>query len=413
MPGITNGDFAGKNYRISVNRLLVQAKVGCAKEMDFNFKIRKQCIETAARWGFLTTPHGEIETPVFMPVGTQATVKTMTPEELADLGASIILGNTYHLYLRPGADIVQDAGGLHQFMNWPKAILTDSGGFQVFSLGEMRKIEEDGVTFRSHLDGSTHFLSPERATEIQMALGADIIMAFDECTPYPCSYDYAKASLERTTRWASRCQQAHTRKDQVLFGIVQGGMFPELRQQSAKELTALDFWGYGIGGLSVGEPKSLMYEMLEHTVPLLPQEKPHYLMGVGSPDCLVEGVSRGIDMFDCVLPTRIARNGTVMTPRGKLVIRNAVYARDYQPIDADCGCYTCRNYTRAYLRHLIKANEILGHRLTTIHNLHYLLNLMRQIREALKEERFPAFRQQFWEQYPAETKQEEEERSDG
>lgn len=385
--------------------------------MDFNFEIRKECAGTAARRGCLYTPHGKIETPVFMPVGTQATVKTMTPEELASLGASIILSNTYHLYLRPGADIVREAGGLHRFMHWPRAILTDSGGFQVFSLGEMRKIEEAGVTFRSHLDGSTHFLGPEGAMEIQMALGADIVMAFDECTPYPCSYAYAQNSLERTSRWARRCQQAHTRKDQVLFGIVQGGMFPALRRQSARELTALNFWGYGIGGLSVGEPKSLMYEMLEETVPLLPRSKPRYLMGVGSPDCLVEGVSRGIDMFDCVLPTRIARNGTVMTSRGNLVIRNAIYARDYQPVDAECSCYTCQNYTRAYLRHLIKANEILGHRLTTIHNLHYLLNLMQEIRKALEEERFPAFRRQFWEQYPAKTKpkpiEEEEDRSDG
>jgi len=381
--------------------------------MGLNFKLIKQCAETNARLGCLSTPHGEIDTPIFMPVGTQATVKTMAPEEVAELGASIILSNTYHLYLRPGADIVQEAGGLHQFMNWKKAILTDSGGFQVFSLGDLRKIEEEGVTFRSHLDGSTHFLSPEKAVQIQMALGADIIMAFDECTPYPCSFEYAKASLERTTRWAIRCQKAHTREDQALFGIVQGGVFPQLRKQSAEELAELDFPGYAIGGLSVGEPKSLMYEMLEHTVPLLPRERPHYLMGVGSPDCLVEGVSRGIDMFDCVLPTRIARNGTVLTPRGKLVIRNAVYARDFQPIDSECACYTCRNYTRAYVRHLIKANEVLGLRLTTIHNLYYLLNLMRKIREALKEDRFPALRKEFWDQYPSKDNSEEEARCDG
>jgi queuine tRNA-ribosyltransferase len=324
----------------------------------------------------------------------------MAPEEVAELGAQIVLSNTYHLYLRPGVEIVQEAGGLHRFMNWKRVILTDSGGFQVFSLGDLRKIDEDGVTFRSHLDGSTHFLSPEKATQIQMALGADIIMAFDECTPYPCTYEYAKNSLERTTRWALRCKKVHTRTDQALFGIVQGGMFPELRKQSAQEIAALDFPGYGIGGLSVGEPKQLMYEMLEHTVPLLPRDRPHYLMGVGSPDCLVEGVYRGIDMFDCVLPTRIARNGTIMTSQGKLVIRNAIYARDFQPIDPDCGCYTCRNYTRAYVRHLIKANEVLGLRLTTIHNLYYLINLMQEIREALREDRFPEFRKAFWDQYP-------------
>jgi queuine tRNA-ribosyltransferase len=376
--------------------------------MNFRFEVVKECPQTGARLGRLTTPHGVADTPVFMPVGTQATVKTMTPDEVAGLGAKIILSNTYHLYLRPGADIVQEAGGLHRFMNWPGVVLTDSGGFQVFSLGELRKIEEEGVTFRSHLDGSTHFLSPEKSIQIQMSLGADIIMAFDECTPYPCSYEYAKASLERTTRWARRCQAAHTRSDQALFGIVQGGVFPELRVQSARELIELDFPGYGIGGLSVGEPKPLMYEMLECTVPLLPQHRPRYLMGVGSPDCLVEGVSRGIDLFDCVLPTRIARNGTAMTSRGKLVIRNAIYARDFQPIDPECSCYTCQNYTRAYIRHLLKANEVLALRLMTTHNLFYLLNLMQQMRDALNENRFPAFRKDFWEQYSMDTKTKKE-----
>ncbi|NLC07837.1 MAG: tRNA guanosine(34) transglycosylase Tgt [Syntrophomonadaceae bacterium] len=376
--------------------------------MNFRFEVIKECPQTGARLGRLTTPHGVADTPVFMPVGTQATVKTMTPDEVAGLGARIILSNTYHLYLRPGADIIQEAGGLHRFMNWPGIILTDSGGFQVFSLGELRKIEEEGVTFRSHLDGSTHFLSPEKSIQIQMSLGADIIMAFDECTPYPCSYEYAKASLERTTRWARRCQAVHTRSDQALFGIVQGGVFPKLREQSAHELVELDFPGYGIGGLSVGEPKPLMYEMLECTVPLLPQHRPRYLMGVGSPDCLVEGVSRGIDMFDCVLPTRIARNGTAMTSRGKLVIRNAIYARDFQPIDPECSCYTCQNYTRAYIRHLLKANEVLALRLMTTHNLFYLLNLMQQMRDALNENRFPAFRKNFWEQYSMDTKTKKE-----
>ena len=369
---------------------------------QFNYELIKECPATHGRLGRLYTPHGVVATPVFMPVGTQATVKAMTPEELAGIGAQIILSNTYHLYLRPGPEIIQTAGGLHRFMHWERPILTDSGGYQVFSLGNLRKIEEEGVTFRSHHDGSTHFLSPEKAIEIQLALGADIIMAFDECTPYPCSFEYAKSSLERTTRWAQRCQKAMPRNEQTLFGIVQGGVFPSLRQQSAREIVDLDFPGYAIGGLSVGEPKPLMYEILDCTVPLLPRERPRYLMGVGSPDCLVEGVARGIDMFDCVLPTRIARNGTVMTSWGKLVIRNASYARDFQPLDPDCGCYTCRNYSRAYVRHLIKANEILGLRLTTIHNLYFLLNLMQQIRDALKNSDFPAWRKHFWERYTLE-----------
>ncbi len=366
---------------------------------QFNYELIKECSATHGRLGRLYTPHGVVATPVFMPVGTQATVKAMTPEELAEIGAQIILSNTYHLYLRPGPEIIQTAGGLHRFMHWERPILIDSGGYQVFSLGNLRKIEEEGVTFRSHHDGSTHFLSPEKAIEIQLALGADIIMVFDECTPYPCSFEYAKSSLERTTRWAQRCQNAMPQNEQTLFGIVQGGVFPSLRQQSAREIVDLDFPGYAIGGLSVGEPKPLMYEILDCTVPLLPRERPRYLMGVGSPDCLVEGVARGIDMFDCVLPTRIARNGTVMTSWGKLVIRNASYARDFQPLDPDCGCYTCRNYSRAYVRHLIKANEILGLRLTTIHNLYFLLNLMQQIRDALQNNDFPAWRKRFWERY--------------
>lgn len=367
--------------------------------MAITFEIIKECSATGARVGRLITPHGVIDTPVFMPVGTQATVKTMTPEELNALDVQIILSNTYHLYLRPGAELIREAGGLHRFMHWERSILTDSGGYQVFSLGELREITEEGVTFRSHIDGSTHFLSPERATEVQMALGADIIMAFDECPPYPCPYEYVKDSLERTTRWAERCLQVHTRKDQALFGIIQGGVFPDLRAQSARELMALDFPGYAIGGLSVGEPKALMYDILEQTVPLLPANKPRYLMGVGSPDCLVEGVHRGIDMFDCVLPTRIARNGTVMTRQGKLVVRNAEYARDWRPLEPGCDCYACRNYTRAYIRHLIKANEVLGIRLTTMHNLAFLLRLMREIRQAIWEDRFPAYRETFWAEY--------------
>ncbi len=344
------------------------------------YELIKTCKQTGARLGRLHTPHGVIETPIFMPVGTQATVKAMTPEELKDIGSQIILSNTYHLYMRPGHDLIERAGGLHKFMNWDKPILTDSGGFQVFSLGPLRKIKEEGVEFRSHLDGSKHFLSPEKATEIQNALGSDIIMAFDECAPYPADRQYVKNSLERTTRWLERCKAAHKYPErQALFGIVQGGMYKDLREQSAREITAIDLPGYAIGGLSVGEPKEMMYEVLDYTVPLLPEDKPRYLMGVGSPDDLLEGVLRGIDMFDCVLPTRIARNGTAMTSQGKVVVRNASYAEDFTSLDPECDCYTCRNYTKAYLRHLIKCNEILGARLLTIHNLHFLLKLMEKI----------------------------------
>lgn len=363
-------------------------------------EILKEDSRSRARLGKLHTPHGVIDTPVFMPVGTQATVKTMTPEELKEIGAKIILSNTYHLFLRPGQDLIAEAGGLHKFMNWDGAILTDSGGFQVFSLGDLRKISEEGVEFRSHLDGSRQFLSPEIATKVQMALGSDIIMAFDECTPYPSTHEYAKNSLERTTRWLKRCKETLTTTDkQSLFGIVQGGVFEDLRRQSAAEITELDLPGYAIGGLSVGEPKDLMYEVMDYTVPLLPQHKPRYLMGVGSPDALIEGVLRGVDMFDCVLPTRIARNGTAMTRFGKLVVRNAESANDFSPLDPSCDCYTCRNYSRAYIRHLIKANEILGLRLMSIHNLRFLQNLMREIREAIAEDRLPEYRREFFKDY--------------
>lgn len=364
------------------------------------YELIKICKQTGARLGRLHTPHGVIETPIFMPVGTQATVKSMTPEELKEIGSQIILSNTYHLYLRPGHDLIERAGGLHKFMNWDKPILTDSGGFQVFSLGPLRKIKEEGVEFRSHLDGSKHFLSPEKATEIQNALGSDIIMAFDECAPYPADRQYVKNSLERTTRWLERCKAAHKYPEkQALFGIVQGGMYKELREQSAKEITAIDLPGYAIGGLSVGEPKDMMYEVLDYTVPLLPEDKPRYLMGVGSPDDLLEGVLRGIDMFDCVLPTRIARNGTVMTSQGKVVVRNASYAEDFTSLDSECDCYTCKNYTKAYLRHLIKCNEILGARLLTIHNLHFLLKMMENVREAIKEDRLLDYKKDFFEKY--------------
>lgn len=368
--------------------------------MAIRYELIKECKQTGARLGRLHTPHGIIETPIFMPVGTQATVKAMTPEELKEMEAQIILSNTYHLYLRPGHELVKEAGGLHKFMNWDLPILTDSGGFQVFSLGDLRKITEEGVTFQSHIDGSKHFLSPEKVMEIENALGADIIMAFDECAPYPAEHDYVKKSLERTTRWAVRCKEAHTNtENQALFGIVQGGMYKDLREQSAKELIALDFPGYSIGGLSVGEPKELMYEVLDYTAPLLPKDKPRYLMGVGSPDALIEGVIRGIDMFDCVLPTRIARNGTAMTSVGKIVIKNAKFTRDFSPLDPNCSCYCCKNYSKAYLRHLYKADEILSSRLMSTHNLHFLIDLMKQVREAIMEDRLLDFRNEFFERY--------------
>lgn len=367
--------------------------------MSFEFELIKECPTTGARAGRFHTPHGVINTPVFMPVGTQATVKTMTPEELKEVNAQIILSNTYHLYLRPGHELVREAGGLHKFMNWDRPILTDSGGFQVFSLGDLRKIKEEGVEFRSHIDGSKHLFTPESVMAVENALGADIIMAFDECTPYPATYEYAKNSLERTSRWLERCKNAHKREDQALFGIIQGSTYKELREQSAKEITAIDLPGYGIGGLSVGEPNEKMYEMLDYTTVLMPRNKPRYLMGVGAPDNLLEGVMRGVDMFDCVLPTRIARNGTVFTHTGKLVIRNAEYAHDFRPMEEGCTCYACRNYSRAYIRHLIKANEILGIRLTTIHNIHFLTNLMENMRQAILEDRFVPFKRDFFEKY--------------
>lgn len=367
--------------------------------MAVTYELIKRCERTGARAGRLHTPHGVFDTPIFMPVGTQATVKAMSPHELKEMGAGIILSNTYHLFLRPGHELVAEAGGLHNFMKWDGGILTDSGGFQVFSLGPLRKITEEGVTFRSHIDGSKQFLSPEKATEVQMALGSDIIMAFDECVPYPADHDYARKSTERTTRWAERCKNAHTRTDQALFGIVQGGMYKDLRTQSVQDLVSLDFPGYAIGGLSVGEPKDLMYEMLAHTVPQLPENKARYLMGVGTPDCLVEGVMHGIDMFDCVFPTRVARNGTAMTSRGRLVIKNAEYARDFRPMDEECGCYACRNFSRAYIRHLFKADEIFGLRLTTLHNLYFLIHFMKKMRKAILEDHFVEFRSEFLAKY--------------
>lgn len=361
---------------------------------------------TGARAGIIHTPHGSFPTPIFMPVGTQASVKGVSPDELRDLGAGIILSNTYHLFLRPGMDLIREAGGLHKFMHWDGAILTDSGGFQVFSLGDLRKITEEGVTFRSHIDGSKKFLSPEVSMEVQMALGSDIVMAFDECVPYPADYDYAKKSTERTIRWLKRCKEAMTAPNQGLFGIVQGGMYKELREWSARETTAMDLPGYAVGGLSVGEPKELMYEMLEYSTSLLPQDKPRYLMGVGTPDCLVEGVQRGIDMFDCVYPTRVARNGMAMTWTGRLVMKNAQFTHDHHVLEEGCGCYACRNgYTRAYIRHLVRANEIFGLRLLSLHNLYFLQDFMRRMRQAILDDRFTEFRSDFFNHYQMHGKQ--------
>ena len=359
------------------------------------YELIKQCPHTGARAGRIHTPHGSFDTPIFMPVGTQASVKTLAPEELKEMGAGIILSNNYHLFLRPGSTLVKEAGGLHKFMNWDRAILTDSGGFQVFSLGDLRKISEEGVTFRSHIDGSKKFLSPEIATQSQMDLGADIIMAFDECVPYPADFKYTRESMELTLRWAQRCKDTMTNPNQGLFGIVQGGMYKDLRIECANRLVDMDFPGYAVGGLRVGEPKELMYEMLDITLEHLPQNKARYLMGVGTPDCLVEGVMRGIDMFDCVYPTRVARNGTAMTWNGRLVIKNAQYEHDFHPIDEHCNCYTCRNYSRAYIRHLVRVNEIFGLRLLTIHNLHFLIDFMRQMRQSIMEDRFPEFYRKF------------------
>ena len=347
---------------------------------------------TGARRGRLQTAHGAIETPVFMPVGTQGSVKTLDPRDLAALECEILLGNTYHLYLRPGHELIRDLGGLHRFMGWDRAILTDSGGFQVLSLAELRGIAEEGVTFRSHLDGSRHFLTPEKAVEIQLALGVDILMALDECPPHDADPAYHAASLERTLRWAARCRAAHPGDTPALFGIVQGGTSPELRARSAAGTRAIGFGGYALGGLGIGEGPAAMYATVAHTTPLLPADAPRYLMGVGTPQDLLECTARGVDMFDCVLPTRNARTGTLFTSRGRVNIKGAAYARDEAPVDADCGCYTCRHFSRAYLRHLYVAGEILGLRLNTIHNLHYYLDLMRQARRTIADGTFAAWK---------------------
>ncbi len=355
---------------------------------------------SGARTGVIHTPSGDIRTPVFMPVGTQATVKSVTPEELKEeINAQIILSNTYHLYLRPGYELVKEAGGLHKFMNWDRPILTDSGGFQVFSLSGLRKITEEGVKFTSHLDGSKHLFTPEKVMEIEEALGADIIMAFDECCAYPSDYEYTKKSMERTTRWAKRCKEAHTTENQGLFGIIQGGFYKDLREKSAKDLIDLDFPGYAIGGISVGEPKEEFLDILRYTAPLMPENKPRYLMGVGTPDYLIEAALAGIDMCDCVLPTRLARHGTALTSKGKVVVRNATYERDWTKLDEECDCYTCKNYTKAYIRHLVKTNEILGIRLLSIHNLRFLTKLMERVIIEIENDNLLGFREEFYSKY--------------
>ena len=364
------------------------------------YELIKKDKSSSARRGRLHTPHGTVETPCFMPVGTQGTVKGLTPEQVEETGSEILLGNTYHLFLRPGHDVVREAGGLHSFMNWNKPILTDSGGFQVFSLGKLRKITEEGVTFQSHIDGSKKFLSPEVAMEIENALGADIIMAFDECAPYPADYEYVKNSMELTSRWLRRCVEAHNEPEKhALFGIMQGGVFKDLRKKSAEDIVELDLPGYSIGGLSVGEPKELMLEVLDYAVDYLPANKPRYLMGVGTVDYIFEGVERGIDMFDCVQPTRIARHGMVTTDFGKMNIKNARFERDFEPLDSECDCYTCRNYSRAYLRHLFKSEELLSATLLSIHNIRFLQRMMKGIRDAIEEDRFLKYKKEFYEKY--------------
>lgn len=367
--------------------------------MSFTYEVVKVCKQTGARIGRYTTPHGVIETPVFMPVGTQATVKSLTPDELKEAGASIILSNTYHLYMRPGHELIKKAGGLHKFMAWDKPILTDSGGFQVFSLAKLRNIDENGVEFNSHIDGHAEYFTPEKAMEIQEALGADIIMAFDECTAAGVDRAKAEKAMERTLRWLERCYKAHKVESQALFPIVQGNMYADLRVESIKRTLPYANKGIAIGGLSVGEEKSVMYEMLDVLRPYYPDNIPRYLMGVGSADCIVEGVLRGIDMFDCVLPTRIARNGTAMTMTGDITIRNATYKEDFTPIEEGCDCYCCRNYTRAYIRHLINTDEILGGRMLSLHNIRFLQRLTSKIKEAIVQDKYGDFVAEFRRNY--------------
>jgi queuine tRNA-ribosyltransferase len=360
--------------------------------LGLGFTVGTSCARSQARAGVLHTAHGQALTPLFMPVGTQGTVKSLGPDDLGAIGATFVLANTYHLYLRPGADLVASLGGLHRFMAWPGPILTDSGGFQVFSLGHRRRLDENGVLFRSHLDGSEHYFTPESATAVQESLGADVAMAFDECTPYPCDESYARVAVERTHRWAQRCLAAHQREDQALFGIVQGATYPQLRRESACFIAERDFAGCAIGGLSVGEPKGLMYDILAETAPLLPADKPRYLMGVGSPEDIVEAVASGVDMFDCVLPTRVARNGALFTHHGRLNVRNASFRTAESPVESDCDCYTCRTFGLAYLHHLFRCEELLAYRLATIHNLRFMQRLMQELRAAIVGGVFPEFR---------------------
>ncbi len=369
------------------------------------FEVLKEDEGTAARVGRIQTKHGNVKTPVFMPVGTQATVKALAPEDLIDIGAEIILSNTYHLYLRPGHRLIESLGGLHRFMHWERSIATDSGGFQVFSLASLRKISEEGVRFRSHLDGSEHFLGPKEAIEIQIALGSDIMMCFDECIPYPSTYDYTLRSTDLTARWANRCKEKVQEKTGGghLFGIIQGGMYPELRRRSALQILEIGFDGYAVGGLSVGEGKSMMIDMIREVLPLLPEDRPRYLMGVGKPEDIVECIPLGVDMFDCVMPTRNARNGMLFTSFGRVIIRNSVYQRDEAPVDPSCSCYTCRNYSRAYLRHLYCANELLASRLNTIHNLYYYFSLIGEAKTAIEEGNYGSFKMKFYSQREGET----------
>lgn len=363
--------------------------------MPFRYELIHQDKTTRARAGILYTPHGEVLTPFFMPVGTQGTVKAVTPEELMENGTQVVLSNTYHLYLRPGHETIEALGGLHKFMNWRRPLLTDSGGFQIYSMAELAKVTDDGVHFRSHLDGSPHFFSPEKSVEVQEALGADMITVLDECLSYPATYDAALASMELTLKWAGRSRSAHKRGDQALFGIVQGGMFKDLRERCGRELAAMDFEGYAVGGLSVGESKGLTREMLSHTVDFLPLDKPRYLMGAGTPLDMLEAIAQGIDLFDCVMPTRNARNGGLFTSQGRVVIKNQKYQKDPEPLDPRCDCYTCRNYSRAYLRHLLLAGEILGARLNTIHNIRFYNRTLEEGRQAILKDRFAEYMEGF------------------
>ncbi len=368
-------------------------------KQGFYLEIKHIDAKTGARYGVLHTWHGDVEVPMFMPVGTNATVKTLSPEQVKACGSGVILANTYHLHLRPGEEIVKKAGGLHAFMNYDGPILTDSGGFQVFSLSSRRKITEAGVEFRNEIDGGKEFFSPEEAIRIEEALGADIIMSFDECIPYPATREYVERSTERTLRWAKRGLEAHKREDQALFGIVQGGAYRDLREHAAKELAKMDFPGYSIGGTSIGEPKEVCYQMIQDAVRFLPQDKPRYLMGVGSIDYILEGIANGVDMFDCVLPTRLARHGALMTSHGRINIQRAQYKEDFTPLDDECDCYTCKHYTKAYLHHLYKAGEEFGKTLNSIHNIRFLISLAEKAREAIKNDRFAEFKEEMYAKY--------------